>query len=130
MPAKANVIDGRLKEPMTSGNSDVGKLLAKHVLNAALNPMVYITNGEVEGVETGQAVTWHAHVVTDTPVYTYEWAIKEKGDTDWSSVGEDSSSWVWTPGSGETGTYNVRCRVTDRKGGLGEVVWEDFEVSS
>jgi hypothetical protein len=35
----------------------VGKLLAKHVLNAMLNPMVYITNGEVEGVQTGQAVT-------------------------------------------------------------------------
>jgi len=108
----------------------VGKLLAKHVLNAAVNPLVYITNGEVEGVETGQAVTWHAHVVTDKPDYTYEWAIKEKGDTDWSIVGDDNSTWVWTPGSGETGTFNVRCRVTDKKGGSGEVVWKDFEVSS
>ena len=107
----------------------VGKLLAKHVLNAAVKPMVYITNGEVEGVETGQAVTWHGHVVTGTPDYAYEWSIKQAGDTDWSSVGENSSSWVWTPGSGETGTYNVRCQVKDAKGGNGEVVWEDFEIS-
>jgi hypothetical protein len=107
----------------------VGKLLAKHVLNATVNPLVYITNGEVEGVQTGQAVTWHAHVVTGTPAYSYAWSIKKQGGADWSSVGNNSSTWVWTPDNGETGTYNVRCRVTDAKGGSGEVVWEDFAIS-
>jgi len=106
----------------------VGKILAKHVLNAAVNPMVYITNGEVEGLKTSKTVTWHAHVVTGTPGYSYEWSIKKEGDVDWSSVGEDNSTWVWKPGTESVGVYDVRCTVTDAKGGAGKVVWREFEI--
>ena len=103
-----------------------GKILAKHVLNAAINPMVYLTNGESEDVEAGESVTWEAHVVTGTPDYTYEWSIKKEGTTDWSTVGGNASSWAWTPGTEDAGTYDVRCTVTDAKGGTGEVVWKEF----
>ena len=107
----------------------VGKLLAKHVLNAAVNPMVYVTNGELEGVEAGESVTWDAHVVTGTPDYRYEWSIKKEGASSWSTVGEDSSTWVWSPGTEDAGIYEVQCKVTDKKRGTGEVVWKDFAVS-
>ena len=92
--------------------------------------MVYVTNGELESVEEGESVTFEAHVVTSTPDYTFTWSIKEEGVSDWATVGDYSSTWTWTPGSGAAGTYNVRCRVTDTKGGSGEVVWKGFEVSS
>jgi hypothetical protein len=107
----------------------VGKILAKHVLNAAIKPMVYVTNGELEGVEAGGVVTWEAHVVTGTPDYSYEWSIKKEGASNWSTVGEDSSTWVWTPGTEDVGIYEIRCKVTDAKGGTGEVVWKEFEVT-
>jgi hypothetical protein len=111
-------------------NPRVGKLLAKHVLNVAVNPMVYVTNGEVEGVAAGRSVTWEAHVVTGTPEYTYEWSIKEKGATSWSRVGDGGATWTWTPGTDDAGTYNIQCKVTDKKPGTGEVVWKGFEVSA
>ena len=31
----------------------VGQMLAQHVLNAAVNPMVYITNGNLRGIDLG-----------------------------------------------------------------------------
>jgi hypothetical protein len=110
----------------------VGKLLAKYVLNAAVNPMVYITNGEVEGVEPGESVTFEAHVVTGTPEYTYKWSVRKRGTLRswWMPVGRGSSTWKWTPGANDAGTYNIRCKVRDARGGTGEVVWRDFEVSS
>ena len=38
-----------------------GKMLAKHVLNAAIKPMVYITNTDVKtSVTAGESVTWEA----------------------------------------------------------------------
>lgn len=33
-----------------SDDPRVGQMLARHVLNAAVNPIVYITNGEIEKV--------------------------------------------------------------------------------
>jgi len=108
----------------------MGKILAKHVMNAAINPMVYITNGESEDAEVGESVTWEAHVVTGTPDYTYEWSSRKEGDTDWSTMGGSASTWAWTPGTEDAGTYDIRCKVTDAKGGTGEVIWKDFEVSS
>jgi len=108
----------------------VGKILAKHVLNAAVNPMVYLTNGEIEGVGTGESVTWEAHVVSGTPAYSYEWLVKKEGDTDWSTIGGDGSTWVWAPGAEDVGMYDVQCKVTDAKGSTGKIVWKDFEVSS
>jgi len=108
----------------------VGKLLAKHVINAAINPMVYVTNGEIEGIEAGENVIWEAHVVTGTPDYTYEWSIRKEGATDWSPMGGSGSTWTWTPGTEDAGTYDIRCKVTDAKGGTGEVTWKYFEVSA
>jgi len=108
----------------------VGEILAKHVLNTAVNPMVYLTNDELEGVEVGESVIWEAHVVSGTPDYSYEWSIKKEGASDWSTMREGSSSWVWTPGNEDEGSYDVRCKVTDVKGGIGEVVWEGFKVSA
>jgi hypothetical protein len=116
----------------TPPNDDprVGKILAKHVLNAAINPMVYLTNDELESVEAGERVTWQAQVVTGTPDYRYEWSIKKEGATDWSTVGGSGSTWMWTPGTEDAGRYDVRCKVTDAKGCTGEVVWKEFEVSA
>ncbi|MBW1823893.1 MAG: hypothetical protein JRI87_04905, partial [Deltaproteobacteria bacterium] len=110
----------------------VGQMLADHVLNAAVNPMVYLTNGEMEGVEVGGSVTWEAHVTGGgVPPYTYEWAIQEEADPGWTTVGGDSSTWLWNPGKEDVGTYSVRCSVTDSRPvtpGTGEVTWEGFEV--
>jgi hypothetical protein len=116
----------------TPPNDDpgVGKLLAKYVLNAAVNPMVYITNGEIERVKAGESVTFKAHVVTGTPDYTFTWSVKKQGAADWSTVGQNSSTWAWTPGTGDAGTYEVRCKVTGGARGTGEVTWKDFEVSA
>jgi hypothetical protein len=111
-------------------NPGVGKLLAKHVLNTAVNPMVYITNGERERVAAGEGVTFKAHVVTGAPEYTYEWSIKKEGVMNWAPVAQNSPTWTWTPGTGDRGTYNIRCKVTDAKRGTGEVVWKGFEVSA
>jgi hypothetical protein len=64
------------------------------------------------------------------PAYTYEWSIKEEGNTSWSTVGGNSSSWNWDPVSGEAGTYAIRCMVTDSQDHTGEVIWEGFVVSA
>jgi len=109
----------------------VGQLLAKHVLNAAMNPMVYMTNGELEGIAVGDGVTFEAHVAGGgVPEYTYEWSIKKEGSSPWSTVGGNSSTWMWNPVSGDEGTHAVRCMVTDSQNHTGEVVWEGFVVSS
>jgi len=111
-----------------SDDPAVGQLLAKHVLNAAVNPMVYITNGNLEGIEMGGSVTFEAHVTGGVPGYTYEWSIKEEGGPDWSSVGGNSSTWLWNPGKEDVGTYAVRCSVTDSQAHTGEVIWEGFII--
>ena len=109
----------------------VGQLLAKHVLNAAINPLVYITNGEVEGITEGEGVTFEAHVTGGgVPGYTYQWSIKEDGDSSWSSVGTNSANWTWNPASGEAGIYAVSCMVTDSQDHTGEGVWDGFGVSA
>ena len=111
----------------------MGAILAKHVLNAAVNPMVYITNGNMRGIDLGETVTFEAHVVSNTgtpPVNTYEWS-RNKDDSGWSVVtGETGSTWAWIPGSGEEGMYDIKCTVTDSSvpARTGEVVWEDFAV--
>jgi hypothetical protein len=113
-----------------SDDPRVGQMLAKYVLNAAVNPMVYLTNGEVEGIAEGGNVSWEAHVTGGgVPAYTYEWSIKEEGDASWSTIGGNNSTWTWNPVSGDEGTYDVRCRVTDSQAHTGEVNWEKFIVS-
>ena len=108
----------------------VGQLLAKHVLNAALNPMVYITNAEVaEGIKVGESITFEAHVMGGKPGYTYRWFTKKEGDADWSTIGKDRSTLMWNPASGEEGTYTIRCTVIDVRNRSGEVTWEGFVIS-
>ncbi len=109
-----------------SGDFRVGKLLAKHVLNAAINPFIYITNGEIKAIESGSSVTWNAHTVSGLPPYSYQWSIKKEGDLDWTEIEEESSEWIWaTP---ETGTYSIKSEVTDSRGGTGAVTWKGFTV--
>jgi hypothetical protein len=109
----------------------LGQLLARHVLNAAVNPMVYLTNGELEGITEGGSVTWEAHVTGGgVPPYTYEWSTKKAGDASRSTVGGNSSTWPWNPASGDAGTYAIRCQVTDAQDHAGEITWEGFVVSS
>jgi hypothetical protein len=106
-------------------------MLAKHVLNAAMNPMVYITNGELEEIKVGDGVTFEAHVTGGgVPAYTYEWSVKKEGGSSWSTVGGNSSTWMWNPVSEDEGTHAIRCMVTDSQNHTGEVVWEGFVVSS
>ena len=106
----------------------VGRLLAKHVIDASLKPMVYITNGELEGIQAGQSVTWEAHVTGGRPRYTYQWFIKKEKNC-WSSAGENSPTWTWTPRNREAGTYSIRCKVKDVRKRSGQVTWEGFVVS-
>ena len=94
-------------------NPQVGKLLAKHVLNVALNPLVYITNGEIEGIAAGNSVAFEAHVAGGKPGYSYEWSIRKEGDSSWTNVGRNTSIFTWTPGIDTMGTFDIRCRVTD-----------------
>ncbi|MEE8380959.1 MAG: hypothetical protein V3R78_03655 [Thermodesulfobacteriota bacterium] len=108
----------------------VGKLLARHVLNAAVNPMVYITNGEVTGITTGESVTFKAHVTGGKPGYTYEWSIKKEETGKWLSMGGNNSNWTWKPVGEGAGTYAIRCRVTDAQEHTGEVSWKNFVISS
>ena len=107
----------------------VGQMMARHVLNAALNPLVYITNGEVEGVAAGESVTFEAHVVGGKPGYSYKWSIRKEGDSSWTNVGGNNPILTWTPGIDTVGTFDIRCRVTDAQFRSGEVIWEDFAVS-
>jgi hypothetical protein len=114
----------------SSDNPRVGKLVAKHVLNAALNPMVYITNGEISGIRVGESVTFEAHVTGGSiPAVTYQWSIKKEGSDKWVSAGSQNANWTWTPADGDTSTYDIRCRVTDARNHTGEVIWEGFVVS-
>ena len=109
----------------------MGKMLAEHVVDAIIKPMVYLTNGEVEGMQVGQSVTWEAHVVSGgTQPYKYKWSIKKKKGDDWKHVGENSPTFTWTSGNKDVGTYSVRCKVKDTKKETGEVVWEGFTVSA
>jgi hypothetical protein len=112
-----------------SDDPRMGKLLAKHVLNAVINPMVHITNGEIESITEGQSIIWQANVQSGTPAYLYEWFIMKDGDADWTAAGDGSASWTWTPGSGDAGTYSVRCKVTDSKSKFNEVTFEKFIVA-
>ena len=112
-------------------DSRVGRMLARHVLNAAANPMIYITNeAKIEDIAVGESVTFEAHVIGGVPVYLYEWSIRQEGAAEWLSVGGNSSLWTWNPASGEEGTYVIRCRVTDEKTRTGEVTWNGFKISS
>ena len=108
----------------------VGQLLAKHVLSSVVNPMVYITNGNLEGITTGGSVTFEAHASGGKPAYTYEWSIN-KDDSGWSVVsGETSSTWTWNPVSGDEGSYDIQCKATDSLYRFGNVTFEDFVVSA
>ncbi|MCX5902529.1 MAG: hypothetical protein NTV89_03465 [Proteobacteria bacterium] len=107
-----------------------GKMLAKHVLNAAINPMVYITNTDVKtSVKAGESVTWEANAAGGKPGYTYQWSIQKQGTTDWQAAGQNSATWDWSPGAADAGTYSIRCTVTDTNLRAGEVTWEGFIVS-
>jgi hypothetical protein len=106
----------------------VGALLAKHVLNAAVNPRIYITNGEVEGITAGQIVTFQAHAAGGQIPYSYEWSLKEENDPSWTAVGGNNPVWMWTSLAGDEGMYDIRCTVTDEQGHTGEVVWKNFPV--
>jgi hypothetical protein len=106
----------------------VGALLAKHVLNATVNPRVYITNGEVGSITAGQSVTFQAHVTGGHIPYSYEWSLKEENDPSWTAVGINNPVWMWTSLATDQGVYDIRCTVTDEWGHMGEVVWKDFPV--
>lgn len=120
-------------EMYSAPNDDprVGKMLAQHVLNAAVNPMVYITNGEVEGIVEGETVTFEAHVTGGgVPPYTFEWAIKREGTSNWKKAGGNTPTWTWTPATLDGGTHDIRCTVTDSQSHTGEVTWEGFVINS
>ena len=106
----------------------VGALLAKHVLNAVVNPNVYITNGEIEGITVGQSVTFQAQVAGGQLPYSYEWSLKEENDPSWNVVGDNNAVWLWSTLPGDEGTYDIRCTVTDGQSNEGVVVWRSFPV--
>jgi hypothetical protein len=108
----------------------VGPMLASHVLNAIVKPMVYLTNGETEYIVAGGSVTFSAHVTGGKPAYGYQWSIKEAADPGWTAVGGNSASWQWNTGSEDAGTYAIRCVVTDSHSETGEVTWEGFVVAT
>lgn len=110
----------------------VGEMLAGQVLNAAINPLVYITNGEIEGVSAGESVIFEGHAVGGKPGYRYkyQWSIKKEGDSAWSRIGRNTSTFTWTPGSDMVGTFDIRCRITDAHFRSGEMIWEEFVVSA
>jgi hypothetical protein len=107
----------------------VGALLAKHVINSIVKPMVYLSNGETASITEGESVTFQAHLVTGgTSPYTYEWSTN-KDDAGWVSQGT-GSSWTFNTTGGDAGTYAVRCVTTDSLSETGEVTWNDFVVST
>ncbi|MFC1591880.1 hypothetical protein ACFL43_05105 [Thermodesulfobacteriota bacterium] len=113
-----------------SDDPRVGQFLAKHVLAAAVNPMVYITNGEVTSASVGTSVTWQAHIAggPQTETYTYAWFTRSSGSDEWQPAGNAAAAWQWTPAAEDIGTHQVRCRVTDSQGHTDEVTFEDFVV--
>jgi hypothetical protein len=106
----------------------VGELLAKHVINSIVKPMVYLSNEEKESIAEGESVTFTPTVVTGgTAPYTYEWATNKDG-AGWVSQGT-GFSWTFNTSGGDAGTYDVRCVATDVLSKTGEVIWVDFVVS-
>jgi hypothetical protein len=103
-------------------------MLGEYVLHAAVNPMVYITNGEIESIEAGEGITFEAHVESGIPAFSYEWFVKEEADPAWEAVGEDNPILDWNPSGGDAGTYDIRCTVTDSQDRTGEVIWQGFVV--
>ena len=87
-----------------------------------------LLNGEIEGIDAGQNVTFEAHVSGGQLPYSYEWSLKEENDASWTVVGNNNSVWMWTPSAGDEGAYDIRCTVTDGQGNGGEVVWRSFPV--
>ena len=67
-------------------------------------------------------------VTGGTPPYTYEWSTN-KDDAGWVSQGT-GSSWTFNTTGGDAGTYAVRCVATDSLSETGEVIWDDFVVST
>lgn len=111
------------------GDDRVGQLLAKHVINSIVKPMVYLSNGETESITEGGSVTFTAQVVTGgISPYTYEWSTNKDGGG-WTSQGT-GSSWTFNTSGGDAGTYAVRCVTTDSLSETGEVTWNDFVVST
>lgn len=109
----------------------VGKLLAKHVINAAVCPMVYLTNTEnTKGISAGQTVVWDAHVTGGAPDYSFAWSINKDQAPEWQAAGQNSPLWTWTPQKADAGTYSIRCRVTDAAHNAGDVIWNNFIVSA
>ena len=86
--------------------------------------MVYITNGELKSISAGERISWTAHVIGGVPDYRFEWFLKNEG-SDWRSVGEGGSTWIWTPSDEDSGSIAVRCKVTDSFQRTGEVFWEE-----
>jgi hypothetical protein len=105
-------------------------MLASRVINAVVKPMVYLTNGEIESIGEGESVTFASHVTGGKPAYAYQWSIKGAADPDWTAVGGNSANWQWNTGSGDAGTYAIRCVVTDSQIETGEVTWEGFVVAA
>ena len=111
------------------GDDRVGELLAKHVINAIIKPMVYLTNGETESIAEGGSVTFQVHLVTGgTAPYTYEWSTNKDG-AGWVTQGT-GTSWTFNATSGDAGTYAVRCVATDSLSETGEVTWKNFVVNT
>jgi hypothetical protein len=108
----------------------VGPMLASHVINSIVKPMVYLTNGEIESITAGESITFAAHVTGGTPAYTYQWSIKKPSDPGWTVKGGNSASWQWNTGGGDVGTYAVRCVVNDSHSESAEVIWEGFVVTA
>jgi hypothetical protein len=108
----------------------IGEILARHVLNAAVNPLVYITNGDIESIRAGESVRWKANVVGGTSPFSFEWFYKKKGSDTWLPAGSGSDTWTWTPANDAAGIYSIKCSVRDADNREGEAVRENFTVLS